>query len=117
MILVASHSLSALDAFGKKMAVIANNVANIQSEGFKKGRAILTEAPVNGVSVEISQIETPGHLRLVEEDGKMVEKEMSNVDPAQEISLSLLTKRYYQANLKVLNTNDEMLGSLLDIIQ
>jgi flagellar basal-body rod protein FlgC len=105
MILVASHSLSALDAFGKKMAVIANNVANIQS------------APVNGVSVQISQVETPGHLRLAEEDGKMVEKEMSNVDPAQEISLSLLTKRYYQANLKVLNTNDEMLGSLLDIIQ
>jgi len=117
MILAASNSLSALNAFGKKMAVIANNLANIQSEGFKKGRAVFFEAPVSGVSVEITQIETPGHSLLAEEDGKMVEKEMSNVDLAQEMSHSILTQRYYQANLKVLNSDDEMLGSVLDIVE
>jgi flagellar basal body rod protein FlgC len=117
MIPIISSNLSALRAFGKKMAVIANNVANIKSEGFKKSRAVLKEGPVNGVSVEISKIETPGPLVPVEEDGKTVLKETSNVELAQEIPQASLTKRYYQANLAVLDEEDEMLGTLLDIIE
>ena len=115
MIRAIYKSPSALVAFGKKMAVIANNLANIESEGYKKRRAMLVEDPVKGVSVEIRRIETPGHRRLVEEDGEWVEKEASNVDLAEEITQANLTRRYYQANLKPVQTVDEMLGSLLDI--
>jgi flagellar basal-body rod protein FlgC len=50
------------------------------------------------------------------EDGKKVEKETSNVDLAKEIPDLMLTKRAYQANLKTIETQDEMLGSLLDTI-
>ena len=78
MIPIISSNLSALRAFGKKMAVIANSVANINSEGFKKSRAVLKEGPVNDVSVEISKVETPGPLVPVEEDGKTVLKETSS---------------------------------------
>jgi flagellar hook protein FlgE len=117
MQIVTSNSLSALSAFGKKMAAIANNVANINSEGFKKSRALLTETPAGAVTVEIAKVETPGDRVIVEEDGKTVEKEMSNVDVAQELSDSYLTKIHYQANLEVLKTDEEMLGSILDILE
>jgi flagellar basal-body rod protein FlgC len=52
----------------------------------------------------------------VTENGKTVEKETSNVDLAEEIPNLMVTKRAYQANLKTIETQDEMLGSLLDTI-
>jgi hypothetical protein len=55
MIPFISSNLSALRAFGKKLSVIANNVANIESEGFKKSRAVLVEDPKNHVSVDIKK--------------------------------------------------------------
>ena len=41
--------------------------------------------------------------------------EQSNVDLGQELPSLMLSKRYFQANLKIIQTEDEMLGSLLDI--
>ena len=117
MIPFISSNLSALRAFGKKVAVIANNVANIESEGFKKSRAVLKEGSKSHVSVDISRVDTPGHLIEVEEDGKMVQKEMSNVDLAQEIPQASLAKTFYRANLEVVKEEDEMLGTLLDILE
>jgi flagellar hook protein FlgE len=43
-------------------------------------------------------------------------RETSNVDLAEEIPNLMVTKRAYQANLKTIETQDEMLGSLLDTI-
>jgi flagellar basal body rod protein FlgG len=117
MIPFISSNLSALRALGKKVSIIANNVANIESEGFKKSRAVLIEGPKNHVSVDISRVDTPGPLIDVEEDGKTVQKEMSNVDLAQEIPQSSLAKTFYRANLKVVKEADEMLGTLLDILE
>ena len=65
----------------------------------------------------IVETKTSGPLVPVEEDGKTVLKETSNVELAQEIPQASLTKRYYQANLAVLDEEDEMLGTLLDIIE
>lgn len=41
--------------------------------------------------------------------------ELSNVDLAIELPSMMLTKRYFQANIKMIQIGDEMLGSLLDI--
>ncbi|MBU0728243.1 MAG: flagellar hook protein FlgE [Proteobacteria bacterium] len=41
--------------------------------------------------------------------------EQSNVELAEELPNLMITKRSFQANLKVLKAEDEMLGSLLDI--
>jgi len=117
MIPFISSNLSALRAFGKKLSVIANNVANSESEGFKKSRAVLVEDPKNNVSVDISRVDTPGPLVDVKEDGKIVQKEMSNVDLAQEIPQSSLAQVFYRANLKAVKEADEMLGTLLDILE
>jgi len=77
---------TALNTFGKKMGVTADNVASVQSEGFKKSRVDLTEGPNNTVEAEINRIDSPGNAaHETGYDGQMVQKELSNVDPAEEI--------------------------------
>ena len=111
------HStLSALRAFGDKIGVAAHNVANVETEEFKKQRALLSEEAEQGVRVEIEQVNTPGPLIPSVENDQPVLKEGSNVDLAEEIPGALLARRHYQANLKLLETQDEMVGSLIDIL-
>ncbi|MBW1803258.1 MAG: hypothetical protein JRJ85_21325 [Deltaproteobacteria bacterium] len=111
-----SSSISALNAHGKKMGVTANNVANVSSEGFKKSRAVLEEGTMSHVEVEISRVDTPGPLVTEVIDGERVERELSNVDLAEELTLTIPTQRGYEANLAMIRTEDEMLGSIIDII-
>ena len=116
MISSAESPLSALKAFEKKMDVIANNVANVETEAFKKRRAALVEGPENSVRVEVTQPEEPGPTVVQVTDGQVEEKEMSNVDLAEEIPQSIIALRGYQANLAAIRTHDEMLNSILDIV-
>jgi flagellar hook protein FlgE len=109
-----SNSISALLAFGKKIAVTANNVANLESEGFKRSRVLLEEGSHGGVAAQIETVNTPGDV-IAEEDAQgMAQRELSNVDLEKEIPETILTQRGYQANLKTIETEDDMLGFLLD---
>jgi flagellar basal-body rod protein FlgC len=116
MISALNGTLSALTAFVTKLGATADNIANVNTDGFKRNRAVLHEDDNGGVRVELSKDQSPGLRYDVIEDGKKVEKETSNVDLAEEIPDLMLTKRAYQANLKTIETQDEMLGSLLDTI-
>jgi flagellar hook protein FlgE len=116
MIFSTNSTLSSLRAYDTKMAVSANNVANAESEEFKKSRTIFEEGPRGTVGVQIDRVDTPGPLVQVYEDDQYVAKEMSNVDLGEEIPQTLLTQRGYEANLTMLKVSDEMLGSLLDIL-
>ncbi|MBW2321360.1 MAG: hypothetical protein JRF31_11105 [Deltaproteobacteria bacterium] len=116
MISSARNTLSALNAFNKKMNVIANNVANVETEEFKKSRATLVEPPENSVKVEVSQPEDPGPTVVEVKDGQIEEKQMSNVDLTEEIPQSMVAQRGYEANLATLRTYDEMIKSILDIV-
>jgi flagellar hook protein FlgE len=116
MISAVSSAVSALNAIETKMAVLSNNVANSQTNGFKKSRTDLKEGDNGAVQVEITQVNTLGPMVAVEENGGMVEKEMSNVDLTEELPQTIIAKTGYDANLKMLKTQDEMMGSLLDII-
>ena len=116
MIPAVNSTLTALQAYRKSMRVTANNIANVNTEEFKKSRAIMKEGINGGVEVEVSKVNTPGH-RYKEFDGdQMVTKEASNVDLAEEIPDLMVTQRTYQANLKVLQTRDKILGTTLDIL-
>ena len=116
MIAALNNTVSALRAFVTKLGVTADNIANVNTDGFKKSRAILHEGNNGAVRVEISRDTSPGlHYDILEND-EVVEKETSNVDLAEEIPDLMMSKRAYQANLKSLKTQDEMLGSLLDTI-
>ncbi|HET98164.1 MAG TPA: flagellar biosynthesis protein FlgC [Desulfurivibrio alkaliphilus] len=111
------HSaLSGLLALQKKTAATAHNTANVNTDGYKKVRVTLAETtPPGGVEARAEVVATPGPL--VQEQTaagpELVEK--SNVDLAEELPNLMLSRRYYQANLKVVQTEDERLGSLLDI--
>jgi len=116
MISSLKNTLSALNAFDKKMDVIANNVANVETEEFKKSRATLVEGPENSVNVEVTQPEDPGPTAVQVRDGQTEEKEMSNVDLAEEIPQSIVALRGYEANLATIRTQEQMLNSILDIV-
>ena len=116
MISETGMTLSALRGFGKKMEVTAHNVANVESEGFKSQHALLREDAGKGVTVEISRSETPGPLVTAEINGVVTQRELSNVDLSKEMPEANMTARYYDANLRVLSTKDEMIGSILDIM-
>jgi flagellar basal-body rod protein FlgC len=115
MIYPVGGTLSALKAFGKKMDVIANNVANVETEEFKKSRATLVEGTESNVKVAITQPVDPGPTVVEVKNGQIEEKEMSNVDLAEEIPQTIVAQRGYEANLELIRTHDEMLKSILDI--
>lgn len=108
-------ALSALGAYEKKLNVTANNIANVNTDGFKKSRALLQEGDPSGVVVSIRRVNTPGSP-ILPPDGTGETRESSNVDLAEEIVDLHTTKYGFQANLKTLKTEDEMLGSLFDIL-
>ena len=117
MISSISSTLSALQAFGKKMGVTANNVANLESEEFKKSRAVFKEGRQGEVAVDIEQIDTPGPIITETKGQEIVEKELSNVDLTEEIPQMMIAKRAYQANTQTIKAHNEMVGSLIDIFR
>jgi flagellar hook protein FlgE len=110
-------TLSAIKAFGEKMGVTANNIANVETEEFKKSRATLIEDPEKNVTVEITLSDTPGPVAVEATDGQFTEKELSNVDLAEEIPQTVVAQRGYEANLTAIRTQDELMKSVIDIIK
>ena len=115
MIYPTSSTLTALNAYRKKMNVIANNVANANTAEFKKSRVTFSEGPNGGVSATVDRVETPGILKESFRNDQVVEVESSNVDLAEEITEMIPSKSIYGANLSALRTQDRMMGSLIDI--
>jgi flagellar hook protein FlgE len=116
MITALNSTISSLRAFVKKLGVTADNIANVNTDEFKKNRALFKEGLNGGVRVEIRRDNSPGFRYEMVENDQVVEKETSNVDLTEEIPNLIIAKRGYQANLKTLQTQDEILGSLLDIV-
>jgi flagellar basal-body rod protein FlgC len=109
-------ALSALSAFQKKMDFTANNVANVNTDGFKKSRVTMQEGDNVGVRATVQQIETPGIIMETIRNDGIEDIESSNVDLAEEITEMIPTKAAYSANTKTIKTQDEMLGALLDLL-
>ena len=84
MIQLNGTTLSALRAFGRKFQVTANNIANVNTDGFKKSRADLKDNHPAGVEAVITRIDTPGFLRPAE-DGSPEMRESSNVELEEEL--------------------------------
>jgi len=109
-------AMSGLKAHKTKMDVAANNIANVNTDGFKKSKVEFEENAVGGVMVNIQKIETNGNPIQHKEGEKEIHSETSNVDYAEETVNMITANTGFEANLKALQTEDEMLGSLLDII-
>jgi len=97
-------ALSGLRASSAGMAVRANNVANQQSDGFKAKRVDLVAEASGGVRVS-------GVL----EDPTPAGPGASNVDLATETVQGMGFELMYKANLKVLQTANELTKATLDL--
>jgi flagellar basal-body rod protein FlgC len=117
MISAIYSALSGLFAFQKKVGVTANNVANVNTDGFKKSRVVLEESQPQGVQADIEKVSTPGPMALeqTQEGESLVEK--SNVAIGEEIVNLIVGQRFYEANLRTLKAEDERLENLLDIVK
>ena len=111
-----NNNLSALRAYGAQMGVTANNIANTDSEEFKRSRALLKEGPNQDIQVEISKIDSPGRILTEVIEDELIERELSNVDLSKEITQTVQIQRGYEANLNAIKTQNEMLGSVIDIL-
>ena len=115
MIPAVNSALSGLQAFDTKMNSNANNIANVSTEGYKKSRVILGNQAPQGVNASVETVDSPGTMMLEDTNDGSKFVELSNVDLAEELPDSQVNARFYQANLKTLQTADEMTENLLDI--
>lgn len=110
-----NSALSALRANLRKLDVTANNIANANTHDFKKGRALFEETAPSGVKVTIGRDETPG-APLPPDEILGEGHEMSNVSVEEELVDLITTRHAFAASVKAIQTEDEMQGTLLDII-
>jgi len=110
-----ASSLSALQAYGTRVANNSNNIANVNTEGFKKGRVLLQEVPPQGVQARVETVDTPGAQVMEETKDGMAMIEQSNVDLSEELPELMVNQNAFSANLKTLQATDAMTKSLLDI--
>jgi flagellar basal body rod protein FlgG len=113
MSVISGIALSSLRALDKKMEVTTNNVANANTDGFKKTRVEFQETYPQGVTVTLSKLDEPGATVTDEISGEL--KETSNVSLEEEMVDLITTPFQYKVNLEVIKTEEEMQGMLLDI--
>jgi len=107
-------ALSGMAAFAKKLDVSANNVANVNTDGFHKSRVESVEVGTGGVLPVVQKDESPGPSVLREKGYGAAQVELSNVDLGEEALSQIIAQRGFEANIRTLKTADDMLGSIID---
>ncbi len=93
---VSSIASSALNFYGVKQAVTANNIANLETADFK-------------TSTVIAQDKTDGGVNA------LVVKTNDSVDISREATNMFSNSNGFKANIKILKAQDEMTKELLNI--
>jgi flagellar hook protein FlgE len=91
-------STSGIIAAGLRMDVSAHNTANLNTDGARAQRVRQSELPdQGGTRAEVVQTDSPPEL-------------------VEETVEQMTTAHYLKANAKALRTQDEMLGTMIDLI-
>lgn len=112
---VHNTALSALRSFSTGIQSNANNIANMNTDGYKKTRVLMAETENGGVEATVDKVNSPGPVALRPTDKGQEEVELSNVDLAEEMPDMILNENLYKANLKTVQVENEMIGNLLDM--
>ena len=109
-------SVAGINAFFRKLDATANNVANMNTDNYKRRVAHISEGKNGFPETKITIDQTPG----VEHPKKPGEpegppREMSNVHYADEVVNLIEAKNGVKANVRALQFTKETLNSLLDI--
>jgi flagellar basal-body rod protein FlgC len=115
MISAINSTVSALQAYKTQMEVASHNVANLNTENFKKSKATLKEGDLGEVPAKVDRINIPDQHYRDLEGFQMVDEETSNVDLAEEFPQLMTSQHAYEANMKVVQNQDRVLGTTLDI--
>ena len=95
---LAVTALSGLQAAQAQLQTSANNVANSQTEGYRREVVRQQAQADGGVSVRVEKLPEPGS------------------DLAADLVGQKMASYAFQANLKVLKTADTLAGSILDTL-
>ncbi|MCJ2163161.1 MULTISPECIES: flagellar basal body protein [unclassified Pseudodesulfovibrio] len=103
-------NFSALTALSTVQEVSANNIANVNTDGFKASSVVLESGPEGqGVDVAaINQSTTPGAM--------LNGVETSNTDIGHEMVDMIKTGHAFSANTVFIRASEEMTGHLLNMI-
>jgi len=112
MINMIGSTLAGLSVHAKKINTAAHNVANVNTDEYKKDRVTIHANESGQPQANITKVNTPGY-RIQGPDGEI---ETSNVDLAEEMVNLQAGKIGYQANLKVLEAEDDVWDSVLDLL-
>lgn len=93
---LAVTALSGLQAAQTRVQASANNVANSQTEGYRREVVQQQAEPNGGVSTRVEKLPEPG------------------ADLAADLVEQKMAAYSFQANLQVLKTDEKLAGSLLD---
>jgi flagellar basal-body rod protein FlgC len=117
-----SSAVSALGAFGVGLDVVAHNVANLNTPFFKAGRIEFETGPhghgtqVGAVHRDVSLANPYPYEQVdVMTDAGIIQRQDSNVRVEREFVDMISFENGYAANSKVVQSYEQMLGSLLDM--
>ncbi len=115
MISAYQSALTGLSAFSTKIQSNGNNIANANTNGFKKTKVNNESVLPQGVKAQVTKDSTPG-TSVFQETSKGTELvELSNVDLATELVDMNVNSSMYKANLKTIETVNDMTGTLLNL--
>jgi len=108
-------SVAGINAFFRKMDVAANNVANINTDNYKRRVAHVVQDKNGLPETKITIDNTPG-LENPRKPGEPEgpPREMSNVNYAEEAVSMIEAKIGVKANVKALQISGETFGALVD---
>lgn len=115
MISAVHSALSGLAAYSKQIEVSANNVANVNTDGFKSSHTEFVSVATGGVLPVVRKDDSAGPTVLSDRGQGLTQVELSNVNLAEEAVNQILAQRGFQANISTLKTADDMLGTILDM--
>jgi flagellar hook protein FlgE len=115
MISALQSAVSALQAYGTKIDANSNNIANSATPEYKRTRVTLSNVEPTGVRANVSKLETKGTEVYEQTTDGLELTELSNVDLGRELPEMMLNTHFYKANLKTIETTDQLLSSVLDL--
>jgi flagellar hook protein FlgE len=115
MISAIHTALTGLTAFEKQIEVVSDNIANVNTDGFKKFRTTFVEAQTSGVLPVVDKDTSSGPTVLRDTGRNQLEIELSNTDLGEALVQQMLAQHSFEANLLTIKTGDSLLGSILDL--
>lgn len=113
------NAISGLRAADKRLEVSASNTVNARSENYTPGRVVQTARGDGGTATDVVNVSPPTvptynpQHPAADAEGVV---QRPNVSPEAEAVEQMLARRAFEANLRTIETADQMSKTVLDIL-